>query len=293
MASGSKNGNRQEVEMKKRVFVMLLSPMALALLAFAQQPNSDAKAQAPVQNVGTTCKEPLQPASSKDFWNGDEPGVANLVGHGITSKKDVQKITQPIQNCLNDLSDAANAHTRMIKDVDARTQQGLQLAATKANEADPHNSDAATRANAAHQLATQTTTRLSTVERTVDNLDHYNAGAQTEIQFRPGQSVLSKTAKDALDQMAAPLKDQHNYILEVRGYSPGRGQAAIADSQKMADSVVRYLVQSHQIPVHRIFVVGMGNATAAAKGETTAKHTSRGRVEISLLRNDLASSEQH
>ncbi len=279
--------------MKNREFAMLLSPLALALLAFGQQPNSDANVQPPVQNVGTTCKEPMQPASSKDFWNGDEPGVANLVGHGLTRKKDVQKVIRPIQNCLNELSDAANGHTRMIKDVDARVQQGVQLAATKANEADPHSTDAATRADAARQLATQTTTRVSNVERVVGNIDQYNAGAQTEIQFRPGQSVLSKTAKDALDQMAAPLKDQRNYLLEVRGYAPGHGQAAIADSQKMADAVVRYLVLNHQIPVHRIFVVGMGNATPAAQGETTGKRTNRARVEISLLKNDLASAEQH
>ena len=279
--------------MKNRAFVILLTPIALSLVAFAQQPNSDATAQPPLRNVGSTCKEPLQPPASKDFWDGDEPGVANLIGHGLTRKKDVQKQIRPIQNCLNDLGDATAAHADLIKGVDARTQQGIQLAATKVNEADPKATDATTRANAAHQLATQTTTRLSTVERTVSNVGQYNTGAQTEIQFRPGQSVLSKTAKDALDQMAGPLKDQHNYVLEVRGYSPGHGQAAIANSQKMADSVVRYLVQSHQIPVHRIFVMGMGNAAATANGEPAAKHTSRARVEISLLRNDLLTSEQH
>jgi len=278
--------------MKNRALVNLLSPLALSLLAFSQQPNSNANAQPPLQNLGTTCKEPLQPANSTDFWDGDEPGVANLIGHGLTRKRDVQKQVKPIQNCLADLSDANAAHADQIKGVDSRTQQGIQLAATKVNEADPKATDAATRANAAHQLATQTSTRLTSVEHVVGNIGQYNPGAQTEIQFRPGQSVLSKTAKEALDQMAAPLKDQHNYVLEVRGYSPGHGQNAIANSQKMADSVVRYLVQSHQIPVHRIFVVGMGNA-AAAKGETTAKRSNGARVEISLLTNELMSSEQH
>ena len=61
--------------------------------------------------------------------------------------------------------------------------------------------------------------------------------------------------------------------------------AAIATSQKMANSVVRYLVLNHQVPGYRVFVVGMGNATVAAEGGTTAKHTSGGRVEISLLKN--------
>src|ERR1022692_5333465 len=68
----------------------------------------------------------------------------------------------------------------------------------------------------------------------------YKAGAQTEIRFRPGQTVLSKEAKDALDQMAAQLKNQRGYIIEVQGFSSGQGHAAITNSRKMADSVVRY-----------------------------------------------------
>jgi hypothetical protein len=55
----------------------------------------------------------------------------------------------------------------------------------------------------------------------------------------------------------------------------------------MADSVVRYLVLNHEIPVYRIYVVGMGNAPVAGAEETGKKHVSGGRVEISLLKNDL------
>ena len=55
----------------------------------------------------------------------------------------------------------------------------------------------------------------------------------------------------------------------------------------MADSVVRYLVLNHEIPVYRIYVVGMGNAPVSADEGKTAKRTSGGRVEISLLKNDL------
>jgi outer membrane protein OmpA-like peptidoglycan-associated protein len=97
--------------------------------------------------------------------------------------------------------------------------------------------------------------------------------------------------------MATPLKDQRGYIIEVQGFSSGKGQTAIATSQKMADSVVRYLVLNHEIPVYRIFVVGMGNAPVqtASADDTKAKRNSGGRVEISLMKNDLeqlASTDQ-
>src|SRR2546430_10333543 len=55
----------------------------------------------------------------------------------------------------------------------------------------------------------------------------------------------------ALPILATPLKNQRGYIIEVQGFSSGRGTAAIQTSQKMADSVVRYLVLNHEIPVYR------------------------------------------
>ena len=174
--------------------------------------------------------------------------------------------------------------------MDSRAQQGIQLASAKANEADQHAIDAGNKAQAAQQTATQANTRLTTVEQVVGNIDQYKATTQTEIRFRPGQSVLSQNAKTALDDMATPLKNQRGYIIEVQGFSSGHGQAAIATSQKMADSVVRYLVLNHDVPVYRIYVVGMGNApvpSASADDQSKTKRTSGGRVEISLLKNDL------
>jgi hypothetical protein len=50
------------------------------------------------------------------------------------------------------------------------------------------------------------------------------------------------------------------------------------------------LVLNHQVPGYRIYVVGMGNAPGAAEDGSTAKHTSGGRVEISLLKNGLVTS---
>jgi hypothetical protein len=56
----------------------------------------------------------------------------------------------------------------------------------------------------------------------------------------------------------------------------------------MAESVVRYMVLNHEIPVYRIYLVGMGNAPVASTDENgKTKHMSGGRVEVSLLKNDL------
>jgi len=283
--------------MKNRALVALIVAIVLALPAFAQQTNSTSQNQsassqsaqssqtapadqtASAQTMGATGKQPLQPETHEGFWGHLNP---------FARKKYVQRQTSPIRDRVNELDELTAANSKMIKDVDARAQQGIQLASAKANEADQHAIDAGNKAQMAQQTATQANTRLSTVEQVVGNIDQYKAATQTEIRFRAGQSVLSQNAKSALDDMATPLKNQRGYIIEVQGFSSGRGQAAIATSQKMADSVVRYLVLNHDVPVYRIYVVGMGNAPVPNADETSkTKRTSGGRVEVSLLKNDL------
>ena len=129
---------------------------------------------------------------------------------------------------MNELDELTAANTKAIKDTDARAQQGIQLASAKANEADQHAIDAGNKAQAAQQTAQQANTRLNTVEQVVTNIDQYQPATQTEILFKSGQTVLSKNAKAALDEMATPLKNQRGYVVEVQGFSSGHGQMAIS-----------------------------------------------------------------
>jgi outer membrane protein OmpA-like peptidoglycan-associated protein len=278
--------------MKNRTIFALLLAVVLAVPAFAQDNNSTTQTQPAAQpstsstqsassQPTATGKEPLQPETREGFWGRVNP---------FARKKYVARQTQPIRDRINELDELTAANSKEIKDTDARAQQGIQLASTKANEADQHAIDAGNRAQTAQQTAQQANTRITTVEQVVTNIDQYQPSTQTEIRFKPGQTVLSQNAKDALDEMATPLKGQHGYVVEVQGFSSGHGQVAISTSQKMAESVVRYLVLNHDIPVYRIYLVGMGNApapTTAADGEAKPKRITGGRVEVSLLKNNL------
>jgi outer membrane protein OmpA-like peptidoglycan-associated protein len=281
--------------MKSRVLILLVSCALLALTAFAQQSTSSSSAQTSASASSTSpgpesIREPLTDPKPINFWDGDDPNVINLVTHPFARKAWIKRYLAPIRDRLNELDEITKEDAGRIKDIDSRSQRGIQLASDKADLANQHASDASTSAQNAQNSATQASTRVAAEERVVSNLDQYHGTAQTEIRFRPGQTVLSKQAKDALDQMAAPLKGEHNYVVEIHGYASGHGQAAIASSQKIADSVVRYLVETHQVPVYRIFVIAMGDAPLAS--DATAKRISGGRVEINLLKNDLVSTAQ-
>jgi outer membrane protein OmpA-like peptidoglycan-associated protein len=282
--------------MKLHIFLPLLLSTAVALPGLAQQTNSTSSGQTDQtasQSVSSGPREPIPPQTSKDFWDGDDPNLVNLVTHPFANKKYVERHVGPIRDRINELDQLTSENGRTIKDVDTRATQGIQLASEKVSLADQHASDANSKAQMAQTSATEASTKVSTVEQMVGNLDQYKGDAQTEIRFRTGQTVLSKSAKDALDEMASKLKGQRSYIIEVRGFAPGRGSAAIANSRKMADSVVRYLVLNHDIPVYRVYVMSLGNPPAEGGEGTMAKHSSGGRVEVNVMKNEVAGSVQH
>src|ERR1039457_823223 len=282
----------RKLKMKNRTIFAVLLAVILAVPVFAQdnsapmnQPatsqasSSQSSSSQTAAQATATGKDPLQPETREGFWGHMNP---------FARKKYVARQTQPIRDRVNELDELTASNTRAIRDTDARTQAGILLASNKANEADQHAIDAGNKAQAAQQTAQQAHTRLNTVEQVVTNIDQYQPTTQAEILFKSGQTVLSKNAKTALDEMATPLKDQRGYVVEVQGFSSGRGQAAIASSQKMAEAVVRYLVLNHDIPVYRIYLVGMGNAPASTStGEAKPKRIIGGRVEVSLLKNNL------
>jgi outer membrane protein OmpA-like peptidoglycan-associated protein len=268
----------------KNYLLSLSLAAAFTIPAVAQQtqqsttPDQQQAAQQTSQTADTaTGKDPLTYQKKEGFWGHLNP---------FARKKYVNRQLDPIRGRVNELDELTAKNAKMIADVDARATEGIRNAMSKANEADTHALDAGNRANQAQQTAQQAHTRIATVEETVSKIDQYQPVTQAEIRFRPGQNALSKNAKDALDQMVTTLKGQKGYIVEVQGFSPGNGSAAIENSREMAQMVVRYLVLTHEVPVYRIYTVGMGNAPIQA--EDGKMHRQKGgRVEISLLKNGL------
>src|SRR5438270_12584121 len=268
--------------MKKSYLLSLPLAAALVLPAAAQQ-NSNATSDqqsAPAQQTQSTDQqqassghEPLKYERHEGFWGKINP---------FARKKYVNRQLDPIRGRVNELDELTAKNAKMIADVDTRATEGIRQAMSKANDADPHALNAGNRANQAQQTAQQAHARIATVEDTVSKIDQFQPTTQAEIRIRPGQAALSKNAKEALDQMATSLKNQRGYIVEVQGFSPGNGTSAIENSREMAQMVVRYLVLNHDVPVYRIYTVGMGNAPIQAENGKMTRQKG-GRVEISLL----------
>ena len=284
--------------MKNRFLFALPLIATLALSAAAQQGSAAADPQ-PAAQVPTATDpdspranpdkqlEPLKPGNREGFWGHLNP---------FARKKYVERRLVPIRDRANELDELTADNFRMLRDVDTRATAGIQRADAHAGLADQHAVDAANRAQMARDTAQQASAQLHSVSQTVENLDQYQRADQLEIRFRPGAAVLSNKARNTLDQLAETMKDQKGYLVEVQGFTPGSGAASIQQSQRLADSVVRYLVIHHHVPVYRIYELGLGNAAIqSASGERRATPSQGSRVEVTLLKNgvgDMQASQQ-
>ena len=232
----------------------------------------------PADNATYATGKPLENQSKEGFWGHMNP---------LARKKWVNRQVDPIKDRTNELDQLQAKNANDIKDVDTRSQAGIKNAMVAANTADQHAQDASNRADAANHVATTASDRTTALNGTVSNLDQYKPVTSTTLPFAAGHTVLSTDAKSELDDVAAKLAGQKGYIIEVQGYS----RAGVPASQAMADSVVRYLVTEHQVPVYRIYRSGLGKntATASADGE---KPLTNG-VVVTLLHNSLATMGTH
>ena len=221
--------------------------------------------------------KPLEMQSKEGFWGHVNP---------FARKKWVNRQITPIKDRTNELDQLQAKNANDIRDVDTRSQAGIHRAMDAANTADQHALDAGNRANTAQTLASNASGRTDALNNTVTNLDQYQTVSSTAVPFARGRTSLGPNGKSDLDTLADKLSAEKGYIIEVQGYS----RSGIQTSQAMADSVVRYLVTEHQVPVYRIYRTGMGRNTAkAADGEKLVVNG----VQVTLLHNSLATMDSN
>lgn len=260
---------------------------ALGATAFAQTSTPQPAATQPSPAATSTMNpndsstyatgQPLQMQSKEGFWGHLNP---------LARKKWVKRQLDPIRDRDNELDQLQAKNANDIKDVDSRAQAGIHKAMDAANTADQHAQDASNRANSAQTLADNTSTRENSLNTTVGNLDQYQQVSSATIKFASGRTSLGPQGKADLDGLATKLAGQKGYIIEVQGYS----RSGIGTSQAMADSVARYLVTEHQVPVYRIFKTGMGREVAKSDD---SDQSIRNGVRVSLLHNSLATMDSN
>jgi OOP family OmpA-OmpF porin len=208
---------------------------------------------------------------------------------GCATKNHVAKETGPIINKVNELDDLTAKTTRDIRDTDQRAQQGIQGVQAKAAEADKKAASAGQQADEAQQLAAKATTGVDTLTNQVANLDSYHPVAETAVHFGFDKSDLTKKAKEALDQLASEVPNTKGYIVQVEGSTDSTGDKDYNYqlSERRAAAVIQYLAEAHNIPAHKIYVIGLGKDKPAAENKTAKGRAENRRVDVRLMTNTL------
>ncbi|HEX8773454.1 MAG TPA: OmpA family protein [Pyrinomonadaceae bacterium] len=143
-------------------------------------------------------------------------------------------------------------------------------------------------AKAAQETADAAVAGVNATNDRISALDDYVVQDTMAINFRVNSAVLSPDAKAQLDTVANKAKAAKGFVIEVSGFTDTTGSVEKNRrlSQQRADSVVRYLVENHQIPLRRIITpYGYGETNAVADNTTRAGREANRRVEVKILVN--------
>lgn len=230
-----------------------------------------------------------------------------LLAGGCATKKYVRNTTAPIQAKVDQVGEQTTQNGQQIqttqgqvKDVDERAQNGISAATEKANAADQHAAtadqhanDAMTKASQADQEANQAINGVNGLRNVVANLDDYKLQTSATVPFKVNQYKLTASSKSDLDKLASDVQSDKRFFIAVEGYTDSTGTKEYNEalSRRRADAVVEYLVASHDIPIYRIHMIGLGEEKPADEGHNRAARAKNRRVEVKVFSADgLAAS---
>jgi len=269
------------------------TPSAPTAAPQAQDSSSQAAPVASSPAASTDQKTATANTDKEGFWGHVNP---------MARKKWVKKRLDPINDRLTELDEVNAKNANDIKDVDSRAQAGIQHAQSTADAANQTASAATTQAQSASNLAQGANGHVEQINTTVNGLDQYHQISDLDIDFRSGSPILSKDAKGQLDTLATNLAGHQGYIVEMEARAPAAGAAGIQSSQRLAESVERYLLTEHQIPVYRMHFVAPGHApieTPSASADPNAPSAPAPKparirtssVHLRLMENSLAAQD--
>jgi len=225
-----------------------------------------------------------------------------MLAGGCATKKYVRNTTAPIQAKVDQVGEQGNRtaaateeNKKEIKAVDERAESGISAAKERAMTADNHAGEAMTKANEAAAAAADArakgdsnTTEIANIRQIVANIDDYKPVAETTVNFAFGKDKLSDDAQASLDKLATDKGNMKRFVIAVEGFTDNVGSTEYnnALSQRRANNVVNYLVTKYDIPLYRIYMVGLGSQKPADEGKTREARSKNRRVEVKIYSAD-------
>jgi outer membrane protein OmpA-like peptidoglycan-associated protein len=168
------------------------------------------------------------------------------------------------------------------------TEQNTQRMSGQLDELTAVSNAAAGGAVAAQEQADHAVQGVQVANERINSIDDYTPEQSIQINFRARSAVLTTDAKSSLDKVADYAKTAKGFLIEVTGYAYESRDKNVNRqlSQQRAESVVRYLVETHNIPLRRILTpFGYGAMNPLADNTTREGRAENRRAEVRVLVN--------
>jgi outer membrane protein OmpA-like peptidoglycan-associated protein len=167
-------------------------------------------------------------------------------------------------------------------------EQNAQRMSGQLDELAAVSNAAAGGAVAAQETADRAVSGVNVANDRINSLDDYTPAQSIQLNFKLRSAVLTPESKTSLDQVAEYAKNAKGFLIEVTGYAYESKNKNVNRqlSQQRAESVVRYLVENHNIPLRRILTpFGYGAANPVADNATREGRAENRRAEVRVLVN--------
>ncbi len=141
-------------------------------------------------------------------------------------------------------------------------------------------------AKAAQDTADAAVAGVNATNQRITDLDEFVVQNTATVNFRVNSAVLSPEAKASLDEVASAATSLKGFMIEVTGFASSEGNARANKllSDRRAQAVKEYLIETHNVPLRRFTdSYGFGAMHAVADNSTRDGREQNRRVEIKLL----------
>src|SRR5215210_1720752 len=167
-------------------------------------------------------------------------------------------------------------------------EQNAQRMSGQLDELAAVSNAAAGGAVAAQEQADRAVQGVQVANERINSIDDYTPEQSINVNFRARSAVLTPEAKTSLDQVAEYAKNAKGFLIEVTGYAYESRDKNVNRrlSEQRAESVVRYLVENHNIPLRRILTpFGYGALNPLNENKTRDERAENRRAEVRVLVN--------
>jgi outer membrane protein OmpA-like peptidoglycan-associated protein len=211
-------------------------------------------------------------------------GSGELLAEKVRFNDSDLRVARAVESRAAPLEDRASTTETKLTQV----EQNAQRLSGQLDELSAVANTAKGGARAAQETADSAVAGVNATNDRISALDDYVPQTVLAVNFKVGSTALSADSKAKLDELATKALNSKGYVVEVSGFTDSTGSVERnrALSQRRADTVIRYLIENHNIPLRRIVTpYGYGKSNPVAENNSREGRAQNRRVEVKLLVN--------